>query len=428
MFNCLKYFHTHSGTNFLYKNGNSFIISKSKFISFRLCSSSLRAKDQFLQRSIVPTNHFQDSLPRLPVPELEKTCERYLTAIKPLISAEKLQKTQQIVNKFKSEEGKEFQEELKALNKRNKHTSYISGPWFDMYLKSRLPLVLNFNPFLAFKDDPKPKYNTQLFRSTNMIISSLRFLKSLRENVLEPEVFHLNPEKSDTASFRKIMRLIPRSFSWYGAYLYKAFPLDMSQFSNLFNSTRIPQPGKDRLQVFPEARHIVVLRKGHFYVFDVLDEDGNIIPPSHIYDLIDHILTDAEAPSSHPISILTTENRDVWANARGQLEKIGNSEQLRLIDSAIFALALDEEELGDDLVKSAHHMLHGPVHNRWFDKSFTLIITKEGKAAINFEHAWGDGVAVLRYFNEVFADSTKNHFVGPKTVPANVDAAHRVKN
>ena len=25
-------------------------------------------------------------------------------------------------------------------------------------------------------------------------------------------------------------------------------------------------------------------------------------------------------------------------------------------------------------------------------------------AAINFEHAWGDGVAVLRYFNEVFKD------------------------
>ena len=26
---------------------------------------------------------------------------------------------------------------------------------------------------------------------------------------------------------------------------------------------------------------------------------------------------------------------------------------------------------------------------------------KDGKAAVNFEHAWGDGVAVLRFFNEV---------------------------
>ncbi|GFY40144.1 carnitine O-palmitoyltransferase 2, mitochondrial [Trichonephila inaurata madagascariensis] len=423
MFNSLK--SVRFSNIFFCKNEKLIIISGVRFISV---SSKLPGKDkQFLQRSIVPTNHFQDSLPRLPVPELDKTCERYITALKPFISIDKLQNTQQIVEKFKCEEGKELQQELKTSNARNKHTSYITGPWFDMYLKSRVPLVLNFNPFLAFKDDPQPKYNTQLLRSSNMIISSLRFFKSLKANILEPEVFHLNPEKSDTAFFRKTMRLIPRRFAWYGAYLFKAFPLDMSQFNNLFSSTRIPCISKDELQVFPDSRHIVILRNGHFYVFDVLDEDGNIIPSSHIYDHINYILSDTQTPPSHPISVLTTENRDTWAKARMHLEKLGNAEQLRLIDSAIFALALDDETLGNNLVKSAHHMLHGPVHNRWFDKSFTLIITKDAKAALNFEHAWGDGVAVLRYFNEVFTDSTKYHFVGPKTVPANVDASHRVK-
>lgn len=64
--------------------------------------------------------------------------------------------------------------------------------------------------------------------------------------------------------------------------------------------------------------------------------------------------------------------------------------------------------------------------NRWFDKSFTLIVTKDGKAAINFEHSWGDGVAILRFFNEIYSDSTKNHFVDSKTVPANVDPSQRV--
>ena len=29
------------------------------------------------------------------------------------------------------------------------------------------------------------------------------------------------------------------------------------------------------------------------------------------------------------------------------------------------------------------------------------MVCKDGKAAVNFEHAWGDGVAVLRFFNEV---------------------------
>lgn len=41
---------------------------------------------------------------------------------------------------------------------------------------------------------------------------------------------------------------------------------------------------------------------------------------------------------------------------------------------------------------------------RWFDKSFTLISTINGFAGINFEHSWGDGVAVLRYFQDIFKD------------------------
>ena len=36
----------------------------------------------------------------------------------------------------------------------NKHTSYISKPWFDMYLSDRKSVVLNYNPFIGFKEDP----------------------------------------------------------------------------------------------------------------------------------------------------------------------------------------------------------------------------------------------------------------------------------
>ena len=45
---------------------------------------------------------------------------------------------------------------------------------------------------------------------------------------------------------------------------------------------------------------------------------------------------------------------------------------------------------------------------RWFDKSFSLIFTPSGHAALNFEHAWGDGVAVLRFFNEMYKETTEN--------------------
>jgi hypothetical protein len=45
-------------------------------------------------------------------------------------------------------------------------------------------------------------------------------MKSIRKGILEPEVFHLNPKKSDTKLFRKVTRLLPPSLSWYGAYLF----------------------------------------------------------------------------------------------------------------------------------------------------------------------------------------------------------------
>ena len=51
----------------------------------------------------------------------------------------------------------------------------------------------------------------------------------------------------------------------------------MSQFGNLFNSTRIPEIGKDVLKCDQNARHILIMKNGNFYVFDIFNNDGNII-------------------------------------------------------------------------------------------------------------------------------------------------------
>lgn len=46
-----------------------------------------------------------------------------------------------------------LQAQLILENRENKHTSYISKPWFDMYLADRQSIVLNYNPFVAWKED-----------------------------------------------------------------------------------------------------------------------------------------------------------------------------------------------------------------------------------------------------------------------------------
>lgn len=60
-------------------------------------------------------------------------------------------------------------------------------------------------------------------------------------------------------------------------FLFQAYPLDMSQYSSLFNSTRIPMKDKDILHSSTFGKHIVVMRRGHFYKFDVLDNQGILL-------------------------------------------------------------------------------------------------------------------------------------------------------
>jgi len=47
----------------------------------------------------------------------------------------------------------------------------------------------------------------------------------------------------------------------------------------------------------------------------------------------------------------------------------------------------------------AHNNLHGKAYNRWFDKSFNFIISKNGRFGVNVEHSWGDA-AITAHFVE----------------------------
>ena len=59
--------------------------------------------------------------------------------------------------------------------------------------------------------------------------------------------------------------------------MMNAFPLDMSQYSSLFNSTRLPRVGKDELISYHDksiTNHVLVLRRGHAYKLKCINDDG----------------------------------------------------------------------------------------------------------------------------------------------------------
>lgn len=83
----------------------------------------------------MPTYYFQTSLPRLPIPKIENTLSRYLEAQRPILTDEEYKITENACQKFNKDGGWELQAMIREKDKVNKHTSYISEPWYTMYLK-----------------------------------------------------------------------------------------------------------------------------------------------------------------------------------------------------------------------------------------------------------------------------------------------------
>lgn len=103
-----------------------------------------------------------------------------------------------------------------------------------------------------------------------------------------------------------------------------------------------------------------------------------------------------------PISLLTSWDRDNWALARNYLLSIdpkGNRQSLSTIENGLFAVALDDFTLGSELDQwpatmfcGNHH--YGPGHNRWYDKSVTIVVENNGKSGIMGEHSPADALTV----------------------------------
>ena len=386
--------------------------------------STLPGKFDVISSSRIPTMHFQNSLPKLPVPTLEDSLQRMLYAAEPLATAAELEEMRTLADEFASGHGKPLQEALVAKDKAI-YSSFITEPWFDMYLKDRRPLLLNQNPQLTFKDEEGTRGGpgTQLARAARLVHGAATFQRTLETNQLIPDIFHTQPHRTKTRLWEETVRLLPSGIAFYGAAALGAYPLDMSQYANLFKSTRVPGVEKDELVVAPKAKHVCVMRNGHFYKVDVLDQDGATLPLPEIHGALQAVVENADAapaPADEAIGLLTTLPRDQWARLRASIEggSAENATSLAVIDDALFVLSLEPGQPKSAL-ESCSFFLHGSGVDRWFDKSFSLIVSSDGQAAINFEHAWGDGVAVLRFFNEVYELSTSMPLTSP--VPPSIE-------
>ncbi|OAF71990.1 hypothetical protein A3Q56_00248 [Intoshia linei] len=379
------------------------ILRKKSFKSLQCCFYST----EFIHKAVIPTYHFQKSLPLLPLPKLEDTCKRYLKSLKPLLSNEIYEKTNKIAMNFlSSKDASVLNGICQDFVKENVDTSYIAGPWSEMYLCSRAPIVLNFNPFMGIKTEKKAGLTHMLVNASNMIYASALFQNSLFHYKLEPDVFHMTNKSNFMKNFYNwTTRMTPRKFSWYSSYLQNGYPLDMCQYENLFASTRIPQKNRDKLLSSwrtDKPKHICVLRNGKIYKLDIFDKNYQIVLPSVIFNSLSQIVGAIDnCEKSHEIAVLTGDERNTWAENRQYLSQLGtNSQSLKQIDSALYCVSLNSTTVKDfELLTKL--FLHNEPGNLWFDKSFTLMFEPGGENCVHFEHSWGDGIAVVNFYKTI---------------------------
>jgi carnitine O-palmitoyltransferase 2 len=212
---------------------------------------------------------------------------------------------------------------------------------------------------MTFLDDPVAGKNEQAARAASMLSASVAMFRTMRDGHLKPDLYHTKPHKSDTPTFEKVVRFVPEAVSWFAGFAVGAYALDMSQYNRLFQSTRIPERGTDRLQSYPASRHVVVQRGADFYALDVLDGKGEAVARPLLQAQLAAIL--AAPPSANPpLGALTTLPRDTWAQARQALvQRSGlNATALELVDSALFAICLDDSA-PTTLNEQSRCMLHG---------------------------------------------------------------------
>uniref|UniRef100_A0A669DL21 Carnitine O-acetyltransferase n=1 Tax=Oreochromis niloticus TaxID=8128 RepID=A0A669DL21_ORENI len=325
----------------------------------------------------VPLTH-QEGLPKLPVPPLKQTCERYLAVLEPLVSDEEMDHTRKVVQEFlKGGVGERLQ---KGLERRARKTDNWLTEWWmqSAYLDCRMPVAVYTSPGVVLPQMHFHDRQGQMRFAAKLIAGVLDFKKMIDTQTLPVE------------------------------YL-SGKPLCMDQYYQILSSCRIPGPKRDTVVNHARGKtpptHITVVHNFQFFVLDVYNSDGTPLTVDQIYMQLEKIWNSSLQTNKEPIGILTSQHRNTWGKAYNNLIKDRtNKDSVRAIQKSIFTVCLDAPMLrvSDDLYLSrvAAQILHGGgarwnSGNRWFDKTLQFIVGEDGACGLVYEHAPAEGPPIV---------------------------------
>lgn len=397
-----------------------FILSRSEWVW--LARAMLRQR--IAQMRNISTNspsslqRARPSLPRLPVPDLHQTLDRYLASLQPLLlEDERFGKAsyessyalrQQTAQAFEFGIGKLLQDRLLALDRASPHNWLDDNFWINKaYLEWRAPLLINSNWWLAFQDDDLLPQSALTGESSDsragITLWQVRRAAWLVHRVLDYkgqlDTGELHPDTTRT-----------------GVWLRQST-------SKMFNIARIPTPLCDMISPFPppgssDARKLLLTIHNWFYAIPVyhplssLSDIFQLMEPREIESQIRAVVLDVEQRLANgeiatPVGVLSADDRDRWATNQQHLLSIhpSNQKTYQKMLSSVMGLSLDHmthtvppaprtscspQGISQDILDAHLHAIRAHsfnVANRFHDKPFTLIVDSSTHAGATGEHS-----------------------------------------
>jgi carnitine O-acetyltransferase len=329
----------------------------------------------------------EDRLPRVPLPTLEDSCQRFIAWCAPLLTAYELAETEAAVAAFLAPDSPAWKlhAALEAYNASPEVHSWLDTFWPSRYLGRRDRIALNANFFSLFKDSGQG----QVERAAGLIAAAVNYKVRVEDELIPP-------------------------------VLQRGQALSMEQNKFLFSTTRIPGTVQDtvRAPYTPQwpgptrERHIVVFFRGNMFRMDVQGPDGRPHTLDELMAGLNEVMAAGATRAAPDTSVghLTTKARAEWAASRQALLACGpgNAAALDLVETALFCLCLEDFPPKDTL-HACDQLLHGDSANRWFDKALSVVVFEDGTAGVNNEHCMLDGTTVISFIDTMQGASAQEH-------------------